>query len=116
MFIFVRQQFYTLRLCSVFLKSVYIIRTFLRPYFKRVSGLWRNASADEEIVQAARVNTIENFKFIWDQTLEGLFINRMDQNQEIFAKFMNDAAFRTEISRILMKQVYHGIREQASSL
>ena len=70
-----------------------------------------DAGADEEIVQAARVNTIENFKFIWDQTLEELFINRMEQNQEIFAKYMNDAAFRTDISEILMEQVYYGIRE-----
>ena len=75
-----------------------------------------DASADEEIVQAARVNTIENFKLMWDQTLEELFINRMEQNQEIFAKYMNDAAFRADISKILMEQVYYGIREQVSSL
>lgn len=69
-----------------------------------------DASADEKIVQAAKVNTIENFKFVWDRALEDFFINRMDQNQEIFTKFINDQAFRAAVSRLLMEQVYYGIR------
>ena len=39
------------------------------------------------------VNSLENFGFVFDKALEGKFIDRMDQNQEIFARYMNDRRF-----------------------
>ena len=44
-------------------------------------------------------NTLDNFKYVFDQALEGLFIDRMEQNEELFAKFMNEADFRDSCVR-----------------
>jgi type I restriction enzyme R subunit len=41
-----------------------------------------------------------------------LVIDRMEQNEEIFAKYMNDADFRKVVSEHLLKQVYDQIREE----
>jgi type I restriction enzyme R subunit len=68
------------------------------------------AVADESLQQAARVNTLEDFKYVFDKALEGLFIDRMDGNEEIFAKLMNDDKFRDVAARHLLKQVYEQIR------
>jgi type I restriction enzyme R subunit len=68
------------------------------------------AVADETLQQAARVNTLEDFKYIFDKALEGLFIDRMDGNEEIFAKLMNDDKFRDVAARHLLRQVYDQIR------
>jgi hypothetical protein len=38
----------------------------------------------------------------------------MEQNEELFAKYMNDAAFRRLVDEHLLTQVYDQIREQPS--
>ena len=37
----------------------------------------------------------------------------MDQNQEIFARYMNDPAFAKVVAEFLRKQVYEQIRAEA---
>ena len=63
--------------------------------------------------QAALVNTIENFGFVFRKALEGIFIDRMDQNEEIAAKFMNEDRFREVVSGQLLQEVYEQIRAEA---
>jgi type I restriction enzyme R subunit len=71
-----------------------------------------DAAADQQLVQAAKANPIENFKYVFDRAIEGLFIDRMDQNEEMFARFMNNPEFKTVVSRLLMRQVYDQIRAE----
>jgi type I restriction enzyme R subunit len=78
------------------------------------SQIREEAIADEELRQAAHANTIENFRFVFDKALETLFIDRMEQNEEIFAKFMNDKDFQKIVADTLLRQVYTEIREEAS--
>jgi hypothetical protein len=39
----------------------------------------------------------------------------MEQNEDIFAKYMNDADFRKVVSEHLLKQVYEQIREEGAA-
>ena len=71
-----------------------------------------DASADPALRQAAMANTMENFSYVFQKALEGLFIDRMDQNEEITAKFMNEKNFREAVAQHLLKQVYDHIRSQ----
>lgn len=68
------------------------------------------AVADESLRQAAKANPIDNFKFVFDKALEDLIIDRMEQNEDIFARFMNDQEFKQVISESLLRQVYDQIR------
>ena len=68
------------------------------------------AVADESLRQAANANPINNFKFVFDKALEDLIIDRMEQNEDIFARFMNDQEFKKVISESLLRQVYDQIR------
>lgn len=67
------------------------------------------AIADESLKQAAIANPIDNFKYVFDKALEDLIIDRMEQNEDIFARFMNDRDFRKVISESLLHQVYDQI-------
>ena len=58
------------------------------------------------------VNSLENFGYVFDKALEGKFIDRMDQNQEIFARYMNDPDLKV-VAEFLRKQVYEQIRAEA---
>lgn len=71
-----------------------------------------DAVADDGLRQAALANTMENFGFVFSKALESLFIDRMDQNEEITTKFMNENQFRDAVSRHLLKEVYHQIRQE----
>jgi len=69
-----------------------------------------DAISDPDIRQAAKANTMENFGYVFLKALEGLFIDRMEQNEEITAKYMNEKDFQNVIGKHLMKQVYNQIR------
>ena len=71
------------------------------------------AAVDNETLQtAARVNSLDNFKHVFDRLLEGLFIDRIDSNEEIFDKIMNDPAFRGLAAEQLMREVYDRLRRE----
>jgi type I restriction enzyme R subunit len=68
------------------------------------------AVANEEVRQAAGVNTLENFRYVFGRALEDIFIDRMEQNEDIFARFMNDQEFQRLVERHLRREVYDQIR------
>ncbi len=95
-----------------------IINEKMGTDFKTADELFFNqireeAVADESLRQAANANTIDNFRFVFSKALEGLFIDRMDQNEELFARYMNDAEFQKVVSEHLLRQVYLQIREES---
>ena len=47
--------------------------------------------------------------------LEGLFIDRMDQNEDITARFMNEDDFKKLVGQHLLKEVYERIRSEDKS-
>lgn len=71
------------------------------------------AKSDEEIRTAAIVNSLDNFGLVFRKALEGLFIDRMDQNESIFTRYMNDNDFKKVLTRLITKEVYKEIREIA---
>ncbi len=71
-----------------------------------------DAVADTNLRQAAIANTMENFGYVFRKALEGLFIDRMEQNEEITAKFMNEKDFQNAVTKHLLEQVYKQIREE----
>jgi type I restriction enzyme R subunit len=70
------------------------------------------AVANELIRQAAKANTLENFKPVFNKQLENLFIERIEGNEEIFARLMNDEEFRAIAANHLMAEVYGLIKPE----
>ncbi len=66
--------------------------------------------ADPALRQAALANSMENFGYVFVKALEGLFIDRMESNEEITAKYMNDKNFQTTVGNYLLKQVYEQLK------
>ena len=63
--------------------------------------------ADEQLSAQAKSNTIDNFKFGFKEAALDKFINRMDQNQDIFARMMDDQDFNGLVMDYLLKKVYN---------
>jgi len=76
-------------------------------FFEQIA---EQAAANEDLAQSARVNGLENFRYAFDRELEGLFIDRMDQNEAIFTRYMDDPAFKRAVSQALAKEVWNQVR------
>ena len=67
--------------------------------------------SDETLHQAAQANPEDKFALVFLKLVESLIIDRMDQNEEIFARYMNDAAFRKAVDGWLTRQVYERLTD-----
>jgi type I restriction enzyme, R subunit len=72
------------------------------------------AMADEGIRQAAAVNPGDKFELVFKNLLERLFVERMDQNEEIFVRFMNDVPFQKIVTTWMASEAYRRLRTDAS--
>ncbi len=69
------------------------------------------AMEDEKIREAAEMNSLENFMHFFEKMLEGLFIDRMEGNEEIFTKLMNDNEMMQVAAKQVGRDVYNRIRK-----
>lgn len=73
------------------------------------------AEENEQVVEAAQANNFANFSAYFERILEGLFIDRMDGNEEIFSRVMNDKQFRGMAQAHLARELYDRIRESRAT-
>lgn len=67
---------------------------------------------DSKVRDAAAVNTIDGFGFVFDERIKDIFLERLEQNESFTDRFMNDEDFKKVVSVFLMKQVYERIRAE----
>jgi type I restriction enzyme R subunit len=65
-----------------------------------------DALEDDHLRRSAQVNSKENFALEFDDALTEMFIDRMDQNQDLFAKFMDNEEVQEAITKHLRREVY----------
>ena len=73
--------------------------------------LKEDALEDDHLRRSAQVNSEENFALEFDDTLTDLFVDRMDQNQDLFAKFMDNEEVQRIITEHLRQEVYQESQE-----
>jgi len=65
--------------------------------------------ADKKLSLQAKTNTIDNFKFGFDDIFMDKLISRMEQNQDIFSKMMDDKEFGGLVKDYMLKKVYNSL-------
>lgn len=68
------------------------------------------AVSDDGLRQAAAVNPEDKFELVFRNLLERIFVERMDQNEAIFVRYMNDPSFQQVVSEWLASQAYQRLR------
>ena len=69
------------------------------------------AMANDGVRQAA-VNPGDKFELVFEGLLQNLFAERMDQNEDIFVRFMNDEAFQNVVTRWMSSEAYRRLRSE----
>lgn len=72
------------------------------------------AMRDDGLKQAAAVNPGDKFELVFRHLLEKLFVERMDQNEEIFVRFMNDISFQKVVTAWMASEAYRRLRTNAA--
>lgn len=70
-----------------------------------------SAEEDDKIVEAAKANNLANFSSYLERMLDELFIDRMEGNEEIFARVMTDKEFRSAAHEHLALEIFRRVRE-----
>jgi type I site-specific restriction-modification system R (restriction) subunit len=65
--------------------------------------------------QAAAVNPEDKFELVFKSLVENLFVERMDQNEDIFVRFMNDPAFQKVVTTWMASEAYRKLRIPAKA-
>ena len=68
---------------------------------------------DEKLGVQAKTNTIDNFKYGFEDVFIAKLVDRMDQNQDIFNKIMDDKAFAGVVKDYLLKKVYDRLNKDS---
>lgn len=66
---------------------------------------------DETLQLQAKVNKIDTFKFAFNDKFIDILISRIDQNQEIFEKILEDKAFGDLVKQIMMKRIFRRMND-----
>lgn len=74
------------------------------------------AMTDEGLRQAAAVNPGDKFELVFKNLLETLFVERMDQNEDIFVRFMNDVPFQKIVTTWMAARAYQKLRMPVTPL
>ena len=73
------------------------------------------AMADDGVRQAAAVNPGDKFELMFKGLLENLFVERMDQNEGIFVRFMNDESFQNTVTEWMSSEAYRRLKSHDAS-
>ena len=73
------------------------------------------AMTDEGLQRAAAVNPSDKFELVFGNLLLNLFVERIDQNEEIFVRLMNDEAFRQVVTAWMASEAYRRLRSGDAS-
>lgn len=71
----------------------------------------QEAKEDQDVIERAMANPLDNFELAMKPKVETLMIDRMDQNQEIVNRYLNDPTFQSAAFRAIVKRVYDEIRK-----
>jgi type I restriction enzyme, R subunit len=69
--------------------------------------------ANPEIAAQARNNTLDNFRLVFDRTFLRTVVGRMDENEAIFKRILDDPEFQTALMDLYATRVYR--RSRAAS-
>jgi type I restriction enzyme R subunit len=70
--------------------------------------------ADSEVTAQARNNTLENFRLVFDRRFLDTVVGRMDDNEAIFKRILDDEDFRSALMDLYASQVYKQARDQGT--
>ena len=71
-----------------------------------VEQIKEDFAADEDLVQKAKTNTIDDFRLAFEKVFINKVIDRMDQNQAFFTRVLDDEQFKNALMEYMLIETY----------
>ncbi len=71
--------------------------------------------ADGELADQAQNNSLDNFRLVFDKKFLQTIITRVDANEEIFKKILDDEDFRATLGEFYLRKVYDRLQANSAS-
>jgi hypothetical protein len=76
----------------------------------------RPGAADAQLVARARTNTFDNFLLVFDHTFLDTIAKRVDSNDAIFKKILDEPEFRRTLLEFYATKLYERLRREDDQL
>ena len=70
-----------------------------------------DAKADTEIRKRAQANAFDNFTLALRRPMEGLIIDRMERNEKLVTRYLNDPEFQEVLFSLMAQRIYDEVRD-----
>ena len=84
-----------------------------RLFFEQIESA---LAEDATLMAQAKVKKMDTFKYAFEDVFLTKLIERMDQNQEIFEKILEDKKFGDTVKEWMMRKIYQKMNGYADSL
>jgi type I restriction enzyme R subunit len=71
-----------------------------------VEQIKEDFASDEDLVQKAKTNTIDDFRLAFEKVFINKVIDRMDQNQAFFTRVLDDEQFKNALMEYMLVETY----------
>lgn len=76
-----------------------------------VEQIIEDGKADAQVQARVAANSFENFSLSIEETITGLMIDRMDRNQSLVTKFLNEDELRRLLTEHIAKRIYEDLKK-----
>jgi type I restriction enzyme R subunit len=66
---------------------------------------------DERLKTSAKTNTLKDFHFTYDDSVDDALVNGYDQNEEFYSLLLNNDEIKKKVMYIFIEDVYKSLRE-----
>lgn len=73
-------------------------------------------AADEDLGARARENSYDNFRLVFEREFMGTVVSRMEGNEEIFKRILDDLPFRAQVFDFYAEKLYERLRSDSDQL
>ncbi len=72
-------------------------------------------AADADVVDQARNNVFDNFRLVFDRRFLETVMGRMDDNEEIYKRILDDEDFRAALMDLYADRLYRRLRDEGQA-
>ena len=75
--------------------------------------LLKNEGIRERLLKSAKSNSIEEFKFTYDDCIQDALVEGYDQNVDFYTMLLNNEEVRAKFAAVFMAEIYRILREES---
>lgn len=74
--------------------------------------LLKNEEFKERLKKSAKNNTLDEFKFTYDDCVQDALVEGYDQNADFYTLLLNNEEVRSKIANVFLREIYKILKDE----